>query len=148
MFRAVIRLLALTLLVAACRRAPEKPQLTFSEVWSRPVQVTNPAEGANGVVYLNIANHGGADRLLRAHAEVCEVTEIHQTLMHGDRMSMQPVSAEGLEVPAQGKLKLAPRGNHIMLMQLKQSLRLGDSIEVHLDFAESGMKTVYSKIRE
>lgn len=148
MSRSVLRLLALALLVAACRRAPEKPQLTFSEVWSRPVQVTDPAEGANGVVYLNIANRGGADRLLRAHAEVCEVTEIHQTLMHGDRMSMQPVSAEGLEVPAQGQLQLAPGGNHIMLMQLKHSLRLGDSLEVHLDFSESGMQTVYSRVRE
>lgn len=138
----------LLLFFLACQSANEPPQLALRAAWSRPVKVENPAEGVNGVVYMEIENHGGADRLLRAHANVCEVTEVHQTLMQDGRMHMQPIGAEGLAVPAHGKLKLAPGGNHIMLMQLKQSLQLGDSLEVHLDFAESGMKTVYSKIRE
>ncbi len=143
-----ISLALLMALAVACERAHEKSQLAFRDAWSRPVKVENPAAGGNGVVYVVIENDGGADRLLRAHANVCVVTEIHQTLMHDGRMRMQPIGVEGLAVPARGKLELAPGGNHIMLMQLTQTLQLGDSIEVHLDFAESGMKTVYSKIRE
>lgn len=149
-----LRLLALSLLFAGCQSAPELPQLAFNSVWSRPVKVaahadsSAPAHGSNGVVYLNIENRGDvADRLLRAHAAACEVTELHQTIMEGDRMMMQPVT-DGLEIPPHGALQLAPRGHHIMLMNLKQSLNVGDSLEVHLEFAHSGVKTVYSRVRE
>ena len=149
-----LRLLGLNLLLVGCQSAPKPPQLAFKSVWSRSVKVAAHADsgvhahGSNGVVYLNIENRGGvADRLLRAHAAACAVTELHQTIMQGDRMMMQPVT-EGLEIPSHGELRLAPRGHHIMLMNLKRSLNVGDSLEVHLEFAHSGVKTVYSHVRE
>ncbi len=159
MFRFLsLRLPVMILLFAGCQSSPKAPLLAITEAWSRPVRVEMPADssahgkhvsGSTGVVYLNIENSGGiADRLLRAHAGVCEVTELHQTIMQEDRMMMQPVSAEGLEVPPRGVLRLAPRGHHIMLIALKHSLNVGDSIEVQLDFAKSGMKTFYFKVRE
>ncbi|MDZ7269446.1 MAG: copper chaperone PCu(A)C [candidate division KSB1 bacterium] len=144
--------------LAGCQRGAQVPELVISEVWSRPVALAQPDSGAameqmhhagsNGVVYLQIENRGAAaDRLLRATSEVCAVTELHETIMQGDRMRMQPVTS-GLEVPAHGRLQLSPGGHHIMLMNLKRDLAAGDSIAVLLEFEKSGSQTVFSHVRQ
>lgn len=147
-------LLALAL-GTGCQRVSDKAEISVEEVWSRPVMVAEAGAavnghhtGSNGVVYLVIKNRGGAaDRLLRAQTDACEVTEIHETIMEGDRMTMQPAE-NGIGIPARGSVKLEPRGRHIMLMGLKRSLAVGDSIELHLDFEKSGAKTVFSTVRQ
>jgi copper(I)-binding protein len=148
-------------LVAGCGSNSTPPEISIEEAWSRPVLVPIAPHadstvdstaaiihsGSNGVIYLTVLNAGGiADRLLRAHTEICEYTELHQTIMNGDRMSMQKVE-NGIEVPAKGDLRLAPRGNHVMLMNLKRSLSPGDRFEVRLEFEKSGMRTVLSEVR-
>lgn len=153
-------LVLMIMLAAGCQRASNTAEISVEEVWSRPVMVAaseamadsamtkTPHTGSNGVVYLMVKNRGGAaERLLRAHTNVCETTELHETIMDGDRMKMQPAE-NGFEVPAHGQVKLEPRGRHIMLMGLKHSLAVGDSIELHLDFEKSGTKTVFSVVRQ
>ncbi|MCG3118103.1 MAG: hypothetical protein ALAOOOJD_00237 [bacterium] len=150
-------------LCTGCQRSSDTAEIIVDEVWSRPVLIAEATHhgamadsamanmhhaGSNGVVYLVVKNRGGAaDRLLRAHANVCEATELHETIIDGDRMRMQPVEG-GIEIPARGSAKLEPRGRHIMLMGLKRSLAVGDSIELHLDFEKSGSKTVFSVVRQ
>lgn len=150
-------------LAAGCQRVPNTAEISIEEIWSRPVMVSHEGHagmmadssmanmhhsGSNGVVYLVVQNRGGvADRLLRARAEVCETTELHETIMDGDRMMMQPVE-NGIEIPAQSSAKLEPRGRHLMLIGLKRSLAVGDSVELHLDFEKSGTKTVFSAVRQ
>ena len=153
-------LVLMIMLATGCQRASNTVEISVEEIWSRPVMVAAsealadsamanmPHTGSNGVVYLVVKNRGGAaDRLLRAHANVCETTELHETIMDGDRMMMQPAE-NGFEVPAQGQVKLEPAGRHIMLMSLKRSLAVGDSIELHLNFEKSGTKTVFSVVRQ
>lgn len=155
--------LLLIALIAGCQRVPNTAEISIAEIWSRPVMVSHEGHagmmadssmanmhhsGSNGVVYLVIQNRGGAaDRLLRARAEVCETVELHETIMDGDRMMMQPVE-NGIVIPAQSSAKLEPRGRHIMLMGLKRSLAVGDSVELYLDFEKSGTKTVFSAVRQ
>ena len=155
--------LLLVTLSMGCQRASDTAQISVEEIWSRPVMVSQDGDagmmadsgmakmhhsGSNGVVYLVIQNRGGAaDRLLRARAEICETTELHETIMDGDRMMMQPVE-NGIEIPAQSSAKLEPRGRHLMLIGLKRSLAVGDSVELHLDFEKSGTKTVFSAVRQ
>lgn len=155
--------LLLVTLSMGCQRASDTAQISVEEIWSRPVMVSHDGDagmmadsgmakmhhsGSNGVVYLVIQNRGGAaDRLLRARAEICETTELHETIMDGDRMMMQPVE-NGIEIPAQSSAKLEPRGRHLMLIGLKRSLAVGDSVELYLDFEKSGTKTVFSAVRQ
>ncbi len=151
------------LLLAGCRQSSPDPAISIAEVWSRPVMVAHDSRanhggdsamagashsGMNGVVYLILKNEGGAsDRLLRAQTEVCAVTEIHRTTMKGDRMSMQQVTG-GIEIPAHGRVEFKPKDYHIMLMGLKRSLAVDDSFAVQLEFEKSGVKTVFSKVRQ
>ena len=155
--------LMLVAFAIGCQRVPNTAEVNIEEIWSRPVMVSHDGDagmmadsgmakmhhsGSNGVVYLVIQNRGGAaDRLLRARAEICETTELHETIMDGDRMMMQPVE-NGIEIPAQSSAKLEPRGRHLMLIGLKRSLAVGDSVELYLDFEKSGTKTVFSAVRQ
>jgi len=144
----------------ACQGNSRAPEINVSGAWSRPVIVAPAAVGPdtnaaatspspfNGVVYLRIENQGGvADRLLRASADICAFTEIHQTIMQGDRMSMRK-SENGLAVPARGSLELSPGGHHIMLIGLKRTLRVGDRFELRLEFEKSGVQSVFSEVHE
>jgi len=64
---------------------------------------------------------------------VVENVEIHQSIMEGDVMRMQPVEG-GIEIPAKGQVELKPGGYHIMLINLKRELKPGDRITVVLEF--------------
>lgn len=45
---------------------------------------------------------------------------------------------DGLAVPANGSVVLAPGGLHLMLVQLKQPLRAGESVPLTLVFEGAG----------
>jgi copper(I)-binding protein len=69
-----------------------------------------------------------------------------ETTMGGGMMSMQPV--EAIEVPANGSVALEPGGFHIMLLDVKKVLAVGDTIEVTLTFEKAGEVQTTAEVRE
>lgn len=69
-----------------------------------------------------------------------------ETTMGGGMMSMQPV--EAIEVPANGSVALEPGGFHIMLLDVKKVLAVGDTIEVTLTFEKAGEVQATAEVRE
>lgn len=158
-------LLLLAALVAAC--APvgtSSTGLKIEGVWARPAKMMGeamPAEtpmegmegmshgsGANSAVYMKISNPGQqADRLVSAKADVAKTIELHETIMEGDVMKMQPV-AGGIEVPAGGSVELKPGGLHVMLIGLTKDLNVGDKFPVTLQFEQGGTLTVEAEVRQ
>jgi hypothetical protein len=61
-------------------------------------------------------------------------------------MKMRPVAK--IEVPAGGTATLEPGGLHVMLINLKQELILGERIELTLNFQKSDPITIEAEIRE
>ena len=61
-------------------------------------------------------------------------------------MGMQPIAR--LEIPAGGSVELKPGSYHIMLIGLKQDLKVGDSIEITLKFEKAGEIKVTAAVRE
>jgi len=135
--------------------------IEITNVWSRPVNIgevdttnTPPVKhsgmknmtGYNGVVYVTIYNHGVEDRLIGAESDVCERVELHQSFMEGDRMMMRKVES-GLDIPAMEKVKLRPGSYHLMLVNLKRSLKPGDEFRITLRFEKGGQQTVISKVK-
>jgi len=59
------------------------------------------------------------------------VVEIHEMKMDGNVMKMAAL-AKGLELPAGQTVELKPGGYHVMLMELKQPLKDGDSVPLSL----------------
>ena len=68
--------------------------------------------------------------LTSIESEFCDDIEIHSMSMENGVMKMSPVN--GIELPAGQSVKLAPGGYHVMLLDLKQPLKAGDSVPVTL----------------
>ena len=145
MFRTTLAaaLLGSTILLAACNQAPEAPAATetaaasiiaVTEPWSRET-----AEGQNaGGAFMTIANSGTADdRLTGGSTPVAGRVEIHTMTMENDVMRMRQLE-DGLEVPAGGEVTLKPGSFHVMLMDLKQPLKAGETVPLTLTFAGAG----------
>lgn len=64
----------------------------------------------------------------------------------GGMMTMREVPS--IEVPADGSVELKPGGLHIMLLDVKKTLAVGDTIEVTLTFENAGEVTVTAEVRE
>ncbi|RWH73033.1 MAG: copper chaperone PCu(A)C [Mesorhizobium sp.] len=106
--------------------------------WSRD---TPPgAKVAGG--YFSITNTGSSpDRLLSISSEISAKTELHEMGVKDGVMTMRPVSG-GLEIPAGGKVALAPGGYHLMFVGLKRQPKQGETFPATLTFEKAGTVTI------
>jgi copper(I)-binding protein len=108
---------------------------------AQPVQVTGAwaratAPGQNtGVAYLTITSRE-ADRLVALSSPDAAMAMLHATTQTGGMSGMEDM--DSVAVPAGGTVRLAPRGMHVMLMDLKHPLAAGSQIGLDLHFAKAG----------
>jgi copper(I)-binding protein len=96
-----------------------------------------PNAGAAGG-YLTIANSGAEpDTLTGGTSQAAGLVEVHEMTLEGDMMKMGAVPG-GLEIPAGGTTELAPKGIHLMMMQIGTPFKEGECVEVTLHFAKAG----------
>ncbi len=98
-----------------------------SGVWVRGTIKGQSATGA----FMQIRS----DRLLSlisAASPVAGVVELHEMAMQGGVMSMRAVPQ--IDVVPGKALELKPGGYHVMLMDLKQELKAGESVPISLRF--------------
>jgi copper(I)-binding protein len=111
--------------------------IAVQQPWAR----ATPGGAKTGVVYMTIVNSGGADdQLVAASTPIAVEAQLHQTSMDNGVIKMRPIAA--LDLKAGATVKLAPGGYHLMLDNLKQPLKDGDSFPLTLTFAKSGKQDV------
>jgi hypothetical protein len=71
-----------------------------------------------------------AMQLVGAATPVAGVAEVHEMKLEGDVMKMRAIAA--LDLPAGRTVELKPGGYHLMLMELKQSLKPGSTVPITL----------------
>jgi hypothetical protein len=113
--------LGLTLAAAAAQA-----QTTVKDPWVRGTVAQQKATG----LFAQITSTGGG-KLLSASSPVAGVVEIHEMAMEGTTMKMRALPA-GLDLPAGKAVELKPGGYHVMLLDLKQQLKEGDTVPVTL----------------
>ncbi len=145
--------------------------VTVADVWARPVEDLTAKD--TSAVYMVITAGAEGDSLVKASvpSDVAGTVELHETVaadegesmessttamegdsmatettMGGGMMSMQPV--ESIDVPANGSVALEPGGFHIMLLDVKKVLAVGDTIEVTLTFEKAGEVEATAEVRE
>ncbi len=139
MMRNFILILIAALLLTAC--GAEKG-IEIHDAWMRPAE-----QGENGAVYFVIHNHSSqADELIAVSSDIAAAAEMHESRMSGDIMQMTPVESVPLEAFAE--IEFAPGGLHIMLVDLKQDIRLGNEIDVILHFKNSQDINIRVAVRE
>ena len=117
----VAAIVALPMLVGAQSSAP----IDVSMAWARPTVEGQLGTGA----FMRLVSREGS-RLVGASSDVAGVVEIHEMAMHGNVMRMRAIP--GLDLPPGQPVELKPGGYHMMLMDLKRPLKIGETVKVDL----------------
>lgn len=97
----------------------------------------------NGAAYFrSIENKGKTeDRLIGAHTPIAETVELHEMKVEQDVARMRELSA--IELPIGKKVQFRHGGGyHLMLLNLKEPLIVGERFDLTLKFEKAGEKTV------
>jgi copper(I)-binding protein len=100
-------------------------QTTVKGAWVRGTVAQQKASGA----FMHITS-GAGGTLVSVSSPVAGVAEIHEMAMDGNVMKMRAVP--GLDLPAGKTVELKPGGYHVMLLDLKQQLRPGETVALTL----------------
>jgi copper(I)-binding protein len=102
----------------------------------------------SGAAYVSIENNGKqADKLVGVSTPIAASAQIHTMTMVGNVMKMREV--DGIELEPSGKIAMQPgNGYHIMLMGLKQPLKVGDQFPMTLMFEKAGKLKVSVDVKE
>jgi copper(I)-binding protein len=120
-------------LAAALIAWPAWAQTTVKDPWVRATVAQQKATG----LFAQLTSAGGG-KLVAASSPVAGVVEIHEMKMEGDTMRMRAIAA--LDLPAGKAVELKPGGYHVMLMDLKQQVKPGDTVAVTLVIEGAGGK--------
>lgn len=137
----LLPLLAASLAITACDKAEEAsapkaetaaaPEAEAGLSASGGVLVLPAVKGRPGAAYFTLNNRSGMDVVLAAAAvEGAGKTEMHQT----EGGKMMPV--ERLEVGPGATVAFARGGLHLMVFDLPDSVKPGDSVDLTLTFAD------------
>jgi periplasmic copper chaperone A len=132
-----IRMLALAagFVLAASTVSAQTGQLEVNNAWAR----ATPGKSTIGAAYVTIQSPT-ADRLVAASTPVAKKAELHTMSMSGMVMKMRPIAS--VDIPAGQAVTLKPGGMHIMLEQLDEPLKAGQTFPLTLTFEKAGSRTV------
>ena len=132
--------LSLLGLLLALLAAPASAQVTVTDAW---VRGTVPGQKGTGA-FMQLTS--AADMTLVGVASpAAKVAEIHEMTQDGNVMRMRAVGK--LVLPAGKAIDLKPGGYHVMLMDLTQPLREGETIPVTLTFADKEGRKITQEIK-
>ncbi|GAA5228272.1 copper chaperone PCu(A)C [Paeniglutamicibacter antarcticus] len=84
--------------------------------------------------------------LVKVDTGLARSVELHEMAGSGTAMSMKELDGP-LNIPAHATVELAPGGNHVMLMGLKQELKVGESPKLVLTFGDESTSQVPFEIK-
>ena len=122
----IIRAIALSALVSAAFILPAHAEVSVKDPW---VRATVPQQKATGA-FMQITSTQNA-RLVEVKSPVAGVVEVHEMAMEKDVMRMRALP-NGLDLPAGKTVELKSGGYHVMLMDLKQQMKEGDTVPLTL----------------
>lgn len=114
-----------TLAIAASAAA--NAQVTVQDAW---VRATVPQQQATGA-FMRLTSKTDT-KLVSARSSLTPNVEVHEMAMQNNVMSMRQVPA--VELPAGKTVELGPGSYHVMLLNLKQQVKAGDTVPLTLVF--------------
>jgi len=131
--------LILTLGLAALALPLYAASLIVEDAWTRSTAPLQPVAGA----FMKLTSDTNA-ALVGASSPAAGRVEVHMMSMHDGVMFMRPV--ESLLLPKGQTIELKPGGYHIMLMDLKQPFKVGETVPLILKIrADNKVRTVSVK---
>ncbi|WP_119418061.1 copper chaperone PCu(A)C [Desertibaculum subflavum] len=116
-------------------------QITVKEPYAR----ATIGQAKVSAAYMTIETSTGPDRLIAAASPVAGTVELHTHLHEGGVMKMRQV--EAIELAPGKPAVLETGGYHIMMLDLKQPLKAGETILLTLTFEKAGKVEVQVPVR-
>lgn len=120
----------------------DSSSLQVKDAWTNAT-ASGQSVGAGYFVVHNRKNR--ADILRGASSPAAQTLQFHTSSLVGGIARMRQV--ERFNIPAGGKLKLAPGGNHLMLIGVKRQFKVGETVPVTLHFSSGASVKVKLEIR-
>ncbi len=118
-------------------------KIEIKDPWIRP-----NAKGANSALFFIAENKSDKpDTLVAAKFDKSEVVELHETYKKNDDM-MGMRSVKFVEIPAKGSVSFKPRDLHIMLIGLKNDIKVGENYNLTLLFKKAGEVKIQAVVRD
>ena len=137
--RCITVLLSVTFLPTASFAADTDIAVTDATVRALPPGIKST------VAYMTIKNSGAADRkLIKANSSVAKSIELHNNINDNGVMKMRQV--QEIVVKANAQTKLTAGSYHLMLIDLKQSLKEGETVSIMLTFDDGSAKTIEAPV--
>jgi hypothetical protein len=132
---------------------PAAPAAKVAATAADSVKVENPYARAippgqpNSASFMTLVNTSDIDHSLKsASSPVAATVELHTHTNNNGVMEMRQVPQ--IDVPAKGRVELQPGGFHIMLIGLKQDMKVGEKAALTLTFEDGSSTTVDAPIQD
>lgn len=135
----VLRILLLgVILLSSCTKQESPADQKVEEIQERVRPAAKGGTSAAYFVYIN--NLEEPDTLLSVQASFAGMAQVHESFETEDGMMGMREQKEIIVMPGE-ELKFRQGGLHVMLMNLQEDLSIGDSVEVILNFSQTGLLT-------
>ncbi len=115
--------------------------------WARPSTSTIVGKRNNSAIYLEIVNNSDTDyNLVNVSSDVANKVELHKSFVDEKGVSKM-VKLDKLVIPTKTSAVLQPGGMHIMLLDLKTILKVGDKFDLFLYFDNNIQKVVQVEVK-
>ncbi|MBC3868934.1 copper chaperone PCu(A)C [Undibacterium oligocarboniphilum] len=114
--------------------------VVIKDAW---VRATVPQQQATGA-FMQIQSPRHV-RLVEVQTAVAGVAEVHEMQMENNVMKMRAMNA--LDIPAGKSIELKPGAYHIMLMNLKNQARAGETVILKLTFEDDDKKREVREVK-
>jgi len=147
-YRPNLRRLVIAAAAAFVLAAPAAMAQRVGDIEVTRAQALPSVPGArNGAGFLTIINHGKTDdKIVSATSPACGHVELHTMRIEGNVMRMREVS--DIALPAGKTVRMQPgAGEHLMLMDLKAPLAVGDTVPVTIVLGSGAQLAVRLKVQ-
>jgi copper(I)-binding protein len=121
--------------------------IEIRNAWARPSMSTSAGKRNNSAIYLEIVNNSNTDyNLVNVSSDVANRVELHKSFVDEKGVSKM-VQLDKLVIPTKTSAVLQPGGMHIMLLDLKTILKVGDKFDLFLYFDNNIQKVVQVEVK-
>ncbi len=120
-----------------------QPNIVIEDLWVREV----PPVSTMSAAFLKIKNTGDEeDYLIKVESEIAEIAEIHISSVKEGIIRMRRVKE--VIIPPGQTVTFKPMGMHVMLINLKKTLREGEKVRFKFVFRKSGSIIAEGTVRK
>ncbi len=119
--------------------------VTILNAWARPSATVS--KNNNSAIYFEIFNDSDLDyNLVNVSSDIANKVELHKSFVDEKGVSKM-VRLDKLVIPAKSSAILQPGGMHIMLLDLRTILKVGDNFDLSLYFDNGLQKVVQVEVK-